>query len=798
MANEDVSIKFGAETSKFNAAISGIDEKIDSFFSQLDKSSGQMTAFANRLDQISGKFSSGKSGVAEYASQVEKLGKSFGLEDFTKKSGEGFANLSLETVGAKREIMVLGHEMISGNFSRVPGSLMVLAERMGGLSMATMGAGAALGLAAYGAYEWFDASQKAEQQTNLLNVQLNAFNSSYLTDEIKKVAEEFGKLPKISEDSAMKVATGFAAMNGAGGKSLTELMTLTRNYAAVMSQGDIEKGFLAISKAMENPLRGAKDLSEAFHGQLSQSLINSAIDLANNGDKLGAQAKLIDALNERLNNAADNGLTNFQKKLNSLWDMLQQDWSMKNVASAMTGGFSDIVEPKPEKKKTEGQKQDEAEVKAEIDAQNRYNQEMERANDLARSVKTEESQRADLVKKIAYFTEEANKAKGHGDDSSFKNLSQAAEAYQEKLNKIDEAKARMAERDQREAERAARAAAQAQDIEIQGVQRVENEKLRTSEEMVRLMVASKQMGYEEEYTALKAIREQEFTEDQASLEKRKALWKEGSEEWNRITGEMTIRYEKYQQDLMKLDEKRIRDAETLNEKNKKEQEKAAKEAAKPWDKAFGTIEKSLDSMLEGVLRGTQTTGEAFRRLAGNLVLSMIEASAKGALEWIKGEAMKTAATLSGDAARTSSNTAAAAAAEATGKAAASSQIGVDAAESAANVYSSVSSIPYVGWILAPPAAAAAFTAVMAYNSFDVGTNYVPNDMTAQIHEGERIIPKADNAKLMKAVETGSGNGGAVHLHVNAVDAKSVQSFFKKNRKTLGKQLRTYARTSGKV
>lgn len=33
--------------------------------------------------------------------------------------------------------------------------------------------------------------------------------------------------------------------------------------------------------------------------------------------------------------------------------------------------------------------------------------------------------------------------------------------------------------------------------------------------------------------------------------------------------------------------------------------------------------------------------------------------------------------------------------------------------------------------------------------FDVGTNYVPYDMTARIHEGERIIPAADNRELMR-------------------------------------------------
>jgi lambda family phage tail tape measure protein len=37
-------------------------------------------------------------------------------------------------------------------------------------------------------------------------------------------------------------------------------------------------------------------------------------------------------------------------------------------------------------------------------------------------------------------------------------------------------------------------------------------------------------------------------------------------------------------------------------------------------------------------------------------------------------------------------------------------------------------------------------------SFAIGTNYVPYDMTARIHEGERIIPKADNYKLTQGNE----------------------------------------------
>lgn len=59
-------------------------------------------------------------------------------------------------------------------------------------------------------------------------------------------------------------------------------------------------------------------------------------------------------------------------------------------------------------------------------------------------------------------------------------------------------------------------------------------------------------------------------------------------------------------------------------------------------------------------------------------------------------------------------------------------------------------------------------------SFATGSDYVPHDMVAQIHQGEGILTKGTNAKLTAALESGSiGGGNTLHLHVNALDTQSV-------------------------
>ena len=267
-----------------------------------------------------------------------------------------------------------------------------------------------------------------------------------------------------------------------------------------------------------------------------------------------------------------------------------------------------------------------------------------------------------------------------------------------------------------------------------------------------------------------------------------------------------------------IDQKQIADNKFADEHNKLMQ-KQNEEDEKQWTSAIQSVDKSMDTMVSGVLQGTQTIGEMFGRMCGNMIISFAESVAQilaknallliaqnagwtqmaGALQkslgqWTATETAKTAATTAGATQRTAVQSAAAATGEATQASADEGSVMKSAGTAAAGAYASVAQIPYVGWLLAPAAAAGAFAATAAFGSFDVGTDYVPHDMLAMVHQGEKITPAGMNTDNKGAKpytpssDKGADGGGDTHthFHINAMDSKDVGHFFDKHAPKIAK------------
>jgi hypothetical protein len=92
--------------------------------------------------------------------------------------------------------------------------------------------------------------------------------------------------------------------------------------------------------------------------------------------------------------------------------------------------------------------------------------------------------------------------------------------------------------------------------------------------------------------------------------------------------------------------------------------------------------------------------------------------------------------------------------------------------------------------------------------YDIGTDRVPRDGLAVIHENERIMPSDQNERITRALESGADSPkmpvqgtslGDVHLHVHAIDAKSSVQWLQANKHNVRAALNSsFAENSGEA
>jgi hypothetical protein len=206
---------------------------------------------------------------------------------------------------------------------------------------------------------------------------------------------------------------------------------------------------------------------------------------------------------------------------------------------------------------------------------------------------------------------------------------------------------------------------------------------------------------------------------------------------------------------------------------------------------FGdSVSNAFNGQLRGLLSGTETWRQAFKNTLAQLVIDFIENSEKMVVQWLAGEAAKTAATASGTASRVALQESGATALLASQGATMIRSILGSAAEAFAGVFGFLA--PVLGPLAAGPAAAAQATvagAAGAVASADIGMWSVPADMLTLVHHNELIMP-ASEAGAFRDMLSGSAASMAgasnvsitptTHFHVNAMDGGSVSQWMRSN------------------
>lgn len=812
--------------------------------------------------------------------------------------------------GITREIFVLGHEAMTGNFTRIPGSLMVLAERTGGLMTAignlassfTFMGGVALGVVtsvgiAIGAIvartiEGINAIRRAGNEAVLLGQ--NVAQAREQVADLNKSLQGIG----IGQTEALKVAAGLQTLTGATGEQKRQLADLATGMALALGITP-EKATEQLVAALEKGGSGVTALMDKYHlwdrenGLLQRSNIKVAEATHDSGAMMGAT---IDALSAR-----------FPEYLAQL-----KEFREKNKGGAdfefESGPAQKMALPEAPQRAEDPavaqQREQTAEHTTELTRQLKLTSDLTAAQAQLASAGTE-AQRQIAAEAVRAIEVEIALQKNRGDSSWVQKVGaqakeaadaavRAAYAGHQSQRQMAEAEARaeidvyrqamtekghtnteyqamqtaMARLDmslmKEEAGGAAQAAKEALAAKLatlseeqaanhdnfEKVMAIEQQKiallraagasetkqledelakqdnLRRQHAMQVAQIANEGLAKQREadsaaYAEKKSTLDAEVSEGQIGKQKEIAQLRAFAAEQHAVELQALQAYIATVQDQPKALAAALDEMTVLKQKwaaqDRKLNAEAVADSKASWDKMAAPVESAISGQVSAVLRGTETIGQAFAKMAANVVTSYATMAVQAGLKWAAGQAFqlvqtalgesqKTAAAAAGATARagiattetatenagllvrvarwlagelgltaatTAQSTARTAAQSAASAAAMAAQGATNVAEGlsyaavgGAAAGASVAAIPVVGWAMAPGVAAETYAMLAGYASaasLDVGAWKLPADMPANLHAGEMVVP-ANFAEGMRGALSGSGSGGGQTLN----------------------------------
>lgn len=675
-------------------------------------------------------------------------------------SSESMNKLNFATAGTTREFLVLGREVLTGNFSRIPGSLIVLANRMGGLqtilegvTVAMVGWTAAIGVTIGVLYEWVTAVNAVgdAQETIRGAMELNNQSLSYSDQAVNDNIDRLILLAHVSADTAEKISVDFARAGDLSVDLKNKLINMVGDYAAATGK-DAPKAAADLIKMFSEPQKGAHALAEEFKGVLTPA----QLDQIDKMKEMGASAQemadvLLNDVGDKLDNFRDKHLSTLTRAWQGLIDTIHLSTSGTNSALDVLLDPRKLPKPQDNPAAQEQNHQNElnAQEAAGLEILKGIHGENEKINEL-------ELKRAGLVKAVNAAMENSNDLQANELQSGIKNIDDQILKAKKSMNAAAVAAEKQASADKMAIANNDRATT----LKLDQLDLEQKKNFLTQDVQMGLITEQQKFVYLEKFQNEEYALNREAIEDQINTDGLKL------KERNKLQNDLLVLEKKHQVDISKV------------------QQQAQAAEIQKYHQVFATIDSSFKSMIAGVLQGTQTWKQALANMFTNLLTSFAGLLEEMASRWIENQIMMALF----------------------GETEAASIISGHAAEGAAAAYASTAAIPIVGPALAPGAAALAYGEIMAFNvaSFDVGTDFVPKDMLANIHEGERVMTRGENETFTKALRmmsgngdngsssSGGGSGGDMHMHFHGtvIDGKN---WFMNNKSNIAASLKAAAR-----
>jgi hypothetical protein len=801
-----------------------------------------------QLDQSSARFNSAKAAVGQYRTA---LGEGAAANRTITTAIEAETGAMVNS-GTAREAMVLAHEMMQGQFNRVGGSAMVMAERLGSASLAVKGLVAAFALAALGAASLIEWLGKVASAKDAAQSGRAAFNIGISPAETENLRTQLVAISGVSTEMSGQVANAFMRMQGVAIPTMRMMAAAVQPVAAAIGK-EFPAAAMEMAVAMEQPtlhgrafletLRASNEQLDAFDkavgdnsplraraailsrvNEISRAVTAATGTAANAAEtyrrtiesgaigltagSLGAPFTATTAAIASATGAVDHyaeaiaALTNTERQAaGSSWIQIQEDGvhklELETLQAARKEGLT--WQAAHERELT-------ARAKYWSDLLNGENLNAKQREDIQRRLITaQEALETAKIKIVEAAGQRAYEAVVAAYDAqigaSRSNFARVVELEKQKLDFIRQARGE----NSREYATAAKSA-------DESLLRSVTEQMRQVEEAERRKLEVKRASLAEQVAMGQITKTQEMEQLQQFVSAQRALELQALD--NLIAGldEGTNARAQALRLRTQLEEKFDADLKKLRAEEVKAAEDAAHKIAQGYLSAFSGVEGAFKSTITGMLTRTATLRQGMQKIATSILEGFVDIGLKmlgnwmatqiamtmattvqskvrnaidagqsgmGALlgaivaRWTAGEAAKTGAVAAGATARTGIEATAAATevgltttATAMKTAikvpAAVAEITMDAGTAAAGAFSSQAAIPIVGPALGAAAAATAMAAVMGFASFAKGSWDVPEDMMAQIHKGEMIVPAGAAARIRDG--GGSSQGGSASLH----------------------------------
>ncbi|SDV49824.1 phage tail length tape measure family protein [Chitinasiproducens palmae] len=214
----------------------------------------------------------------------------------TDRAGEAAHSFSLKSAGARRELLVLGHEAATGSWSNFGGSLLVLGERTDALSKLMSPLGVALGAAGAAAYAFFHMVQQGAEQFEAFEKSVKSTHGYLGVTADDMVAMSNGlQTTKTSLSTARET---MAALASTGAFTGDQLRAATQAAIGMSEDTGVsaEDAVKSLSKIRDNVISWMTEYQSAHHA-FTAAQVEEVQKLVDTGDTAAATAAVIRGLN---------------------------------------------------------------------------------------------------------------------------------------------------------------------------------------------------------------------------------------------------------------------------------------------------------------------------------------------------------------------------------------------------------------------------------------------------------------------------------------------------------------------